>query len=105
MSFIDLSRANFESHLLQAISTDLQAMGLSLSNEADLDLASKAFERLFATCAFPATTRLAEQLQKDLIRRAKENFASIPHSGSALEDYGQANYWEEYKLQMLSVSA
>jgi hypothetical protein len=100
MSSNDLSSENFKSHLLQAISTDLRAIGLSLSSEADLDLASKAFERLFATCAFPATTRLAEQLQKDLIRRAKENFESIPHGGSILEDYGQANYWEEYKLQM-----
>ncbi|HBJ38631.1 MAG TPA: hypothetical protein DDZ51_28555 [Planctomycetaceae bacterium] len=75
-------------------------MGLLLSTEADLDMASKAFERLSQTCDFPATASLAEDLQKDLIRRAKEDFASIPHSGSVLEDYGQANYWEEYKLQM-----
>ncbi len=100
MSSKDLNGENFESHLLQAIGADLQAMGLSLSNEADLDSASKAFERLFATSAFPATTSLAELLRKDLIRRAKEKFASIPHSRSALEDYEQANYWEEYKLQM-----
>ncbi|MEZ6133951.1 MAG: hypothetical protein R3C53_03475 [Pirellulaceae bacterium] len=100
MSSKELSSENFESHLLQAIRTDLQAMGFSLSTDADLDMASKAFERLFPTCDFPATVSLAEQLEKDLVRRAKEDFASIPHGGSALEDYGQANHWEEYKLQM-----